>query len=135
MCVLLCVHFTYTCKLSQFRIIFFYIVDILQRISEMEGRLISEIKCNQPVIHPQEKFVYDPDMEECLSLLSSNMHPSGSSVVKICNQVITTWKYLALQKCHFSKYWILYKIVSHNYQSFNSRFKCATCHNYLQPGR
>ena len=71
----------------RFHIIFFYIVDILQRISEMEGRLISEIKCIQPAIHPQPNFGYDPDVEECLSLLSSNVHPSGSSVIEpsTCN--------------------------------------------------
>ena len=37
---------------------------------------------DQPVIHPQENVGYDPDVEECLSLLSSNVHPSGSSVVE-----------------------------------------------------
>ena len=53
----------------------------------MEGRLISEIKCIQPAIHPQPNFGYDPDVEECLSLLSSNVHPSGSSVIEpsTCN--------------------------------------------------
>ena len=47
----------------------------------MEGRLISEIKCNQPVIHLQENFGYDPDLKNALACYPQ-MCTSGSSVVE-----------------------------------------------------